>query len=247
MVRKNQLKEIAVEHTEKMAGLYSEEIQKSISGTSVYGPDSQRKDTAGKGAKFHLEQTYTQESVLRNAGKGKTAVLNFASYRHAGGGFYNGAMAQEEAICHASFLYNVLREFPEYYEWNEAHYNRGLYANRALYSKDVFFFDEQGGHVIADVITCAAPNRSVIFKGGFSEKENEDALRKRICFIRDICDMENVDVLIAGAYGCGVFAQDPETVARLFREIFSDTKVQKVIFAVPPDRNYAAFDRVFGR
>lgn len=251
MGRRDQLKERAAIHTEKMTELYSGEIQRSISGTHIYGLDFQRKDTFGKSAVFSLEQSYTQDSVIRNSGEGKTAVitavLNFASYRHAGGGFYNGAMAQEEAICHASFLYNVLREFPEYYEWNEAHYNRGLYMNRALYSKDVFFFAGQGGHVKADVITCAAPNRSVMFKGGrFSEKENEDALRERICFIRDICDHEDVGVLIAGAYGCGVFAQKPEIVARLFREAFSDTKVQKVIFAVPPDRNYEAFEREFG-
>ena len=69
---------------------------------------------------------------------------------------------------------------------------------------------------------------------------------QHIRFIRDICDNERVDILIAGAYGCGVFAQKPEVVARFFRESFSDTKVKKVIFAVPPDRNYPPFEREFG-
>ena len=184
---------------------------------------------------------------MRNAGKGKLAVLNFASYRHPGGGFLNGSMAQEEALCHASFLYNILREFSDYYEWNEANYNKGLYMNRALYSPNVFFFGEDGrNHVIADVITCAAPNRSMLLKDGrFSEKENEEALKDRIRFIRDICDNEGVDILISGAYGCGVFSQKPEMVAECFRECFSDTKVRNVVFAVPPDRNYPAFEKVF--
>ncbi|SEA70003.1 TIGR02452 family protein [Pseudobutyrivibrio sp. ACV-2] len=67
----------------------------------------------------------------------------------------------------------------------------------------------------------------------------------RIRFIRDICDEEDVETLIAGAFGCGVFAQKPEMVAHYFREYFSDTKVKAVIFAVPPDRNYVAFEREF--
>lgn len=248
MGRKEQMRTAAQKHTEEMDRLYPEEIKKSISGTNIYGTDFVRKGNVGKGAGYLLEQSYTQDSIIRNANKGKLAILNFASYRHAGGGFWNGAMAQEEALCHSSFLYNVLREFPEYYEWNEAHYNRGLYMNRALYSEDIFFFDKNiKSPVKADVITCAAPNRSTMLRDGrFSERENENALRERICFIRDICDEKEVEILIAGAYGCGVFAQKPDRVARIFREVFNDTKVRQVIFAVPPDRNYEAFAREFG-
>ncbi len=139
-MKKEQSKEKAQKHTEAMERLYSKEVKKSIEETRVYKTDFFRNETAGKGAVFLLEQSYTQDSVMRNAGTEKLAVLNFASYRHAGGGFLNGSMAQEEAICHASFLYNVLREFLGYYEWNEANYNMGLYMNRAIYSPNVFFF-----------------------------------------------------------------------------------------------------------
>ena len=100
--------------------------------------------------------------------------------------------------------------------------------------------------MLVDVITCAAPNRSMLLKDGrFSEKENETLIKDRIMFIRDISDNEGVDVLIAGVFGCRVFAQKPETVARFFREIFSDTRLKKVIFIVPPDRNYHPFEREF--
>jgi len=245
MGRKEQMKEVAQKHTETMDKLYSEQIKISVSNTHIYGIKFNRENVDGKKAEFSLEQSYTQDSVIRNAEKGKVAVLNFASYRHPGGGFINGAMAQEEAICHDSFLYNVIREFDEYYEWNEANYNMGLYKNRALYSPDVYFFSKDGcNFVTADVITCAAPNRSVIFKAKrFTEDENEKALKDRIRFIRDICDTEKVDTLISGAFGCGVFAQKPEMVARYFVELFKDTTVKNVIFAVPPDRNYDAFQK----
>ncbi|MBR3024542.1 MAG: TIGR02452 family protein [Oscillospiraceae bacterium] len=246
MGRKDDLKDKALKHTEKMVKLYSDEIQKSILATHVFGNEFVRDKITGKRAEFVLEKSYTQESVLKHSNGNKLAVLNFASYRHPGGGFLNGAMAQEEALCHASFLYNVLSTFPDYYEWNEANYNRGLYMNRALYSPGVYFFnDDENKHVTADVITCAAPNRSVMLKKGIlSEEQNERALKDRIRFIRDICDSQGVEVLIAGAFGCGVFAQRPERVASLFIELFSDTMVKQVVFAVPPDRNYAAFERV---
>lgn len=248
MGRKEQMKEKAQKHTDCMSKRFSGEIKKCIDETRLYDTGFIRNEEAGKGAEYLLEQSYTQESVVRNSGNGKMAVLNFASYRHAGGGFINGSMAQEEALCHASFLYNVLCGFPDYYEWNERNYNKGLYLNRALYSPDVLFFDKDyDNHVSADVITCAAPNRSMLLKDGrFGEEENEEALKDRIRFIRDICDNESVDILIAGAYGCGVFAQKPKGVARFFRECFSDTKVKKVIFAVPLDRNYPPFEREFG-
>ena len=248
MGRKEQMREKAQKHTEILSRKYSEEIKKCIEETHLYDTSFIRTEETGKEAAFLLEQSYTQDSVIRNSEMEKMAVLDFASYRHAGGGFINGSIAQEEALCHASFLYNVLSRFPEYYEWNENNYNKGLYLNRALYSPNVYFFDKDyDNYVSADVITCAAPNRSMLLKDGrFSEKENEEALKDRIRFIRDICDNENVDILIAGAYGCGVFAQKPETVAHFFRECFSETNVKKVIFAIPPDRNYPAFEKEFG-
>ncbi len=247
MTKRDHLKEKAQKHTEFMDKSYSEEIKKSIAETHIYGKDFIRNKISGNEAVFLLEPSFTQDSVMKNARAGKLAVLNFASYRHAGGGFLNGAMAQEEAICHSSFLYNVLCGFPEYYQWNEENYNRGLYMNRAIYSRNVYFFDKDySKYVPADVITCAAPNRSVLLKTGrFTEKENENALTDRIRFIRDICDTEGVDTFIAGAFGCGVFAQNPEKVAHIFKEMFSDTKVKKVIFAVPRDRNYEPFEREF--
>ena len=98
-MKKEQSKEKAQKHTEAMERLYSKEIKKSIEETRVYKTDFFRNETAGKGAGFLLEQSYTQDSVMKNAGEEKLAVLNFASYRHAGGGFLNGSMAQEETIC----------------------------------------------------------------------------------------------------------------------------------------------------
>ncbi len=246
MGRREKLRVVASEHTDNMDRLYSNEIKNSISNTKLYDIDfrgNENTDTAS----FILEKSFTQDSVLKNDKEENLAVLNFADFKCAGGLFLEGALAQEEAICHASFLYNVLKEFPDYYKWNKKNLNRGLYQNRALYSKDIYFFDtDNDKHVKADVITCASPNRSLLLRYKmFNEEENYKALQERINFIRDISDDQGVETLIAGAYGCGVFSQQPDVVAKLFKEAFSNTKVKKVIFAIPPDKNYEVFKNEF--
>ena len=50
-----------------------------------------------------------------------------------------GSSAQEESLCHESFLYNVLSRYKEYYHANTYCKNRNLYSDRALYSPDIIF------------------------------------------------------------------------------------------------------------
>ena len=179
----------------------------------------------------------------------KTAVLNFSSYRHPGGMFINGSKAQEECLCHESFLYNVLSSFTlAFYDWNEQHRNNSLYLNRALYTPDVLFVRDN--RVIScDVITCAAPNKTSAQKyASITDSENSMTLRDRIHYVLDIAAYNDVETLILGAYGCGVFGQDPIEVASIFKEYLSTTHkcFKKVVFAIPDgkDGNLFAFKKV---
>lgn len=179
----------------------------------------------------------------------KIAALNFASYKHPGGRFLDGSLAQEEALCHESTLYNVLSRFANsYYDWNGKHKNNGMYENRALYTTGVVFMRE-GNFYTADVITCAAPNWSAARRyGKVSITENNRTLEDRIHFILDIAKFKGVDTLILGAYGCGVFAQDPFTVAKYFKQLLDEQAYgfQRVIFAIPDvkSRNYNTFRKI---
>ena len=244
--------EKAIAHTEKMSSLYRQEIARCIEESTIYGMEAMlppylpRKDMAAPTVVFANTDSV---SALFEYGAGKTAILNFASYKEPGGSFIRGGMAQEESLCHESFLYNVLRARKRsYYAWNNKHKNRSLYLDRALFSPKIVF-EHDGRRLLADVITCAAPNYSAAKRYKLvTEEENLLHLKSRIAFVRDIAEAEGVRTLIAGAFGCGVFGQDPKTVAKIFRETFARTSIVKIVYAVPgSDGNAAAFEKMFSR
>ena len=168
--------------------------------------------------------------------------MNFASYKNPGGGFLNGSSAQEESLCHTSFLYNVLERETEFYDYNKQHMNRGLYHNRAIYSQDIRFFSDNKT-MVCDVITCAAPNRSVLEKyGSFTEDQNMHMLKSRIRFIKSIIERHNIDTVILGAWGCGVFKQNPRTIAKLFSE--NGMPAKHAVYAIPDDWTFKIFSEI---
>ena len=114
--------------------------------------------------------------------------------------------------------------------------------NRGLYSPDVVFDNKTN----CSVITVPAPNKSIMFQhNSFTEEENSKALAERIKFVVDIASENNVKTLILGAFGCGVFKQDPIEVATLFKEALRGSCFDKVVFAIPRGANYKAFKEVF--
>lgn len=148
-------------------------------------------------------------------------VLNFASARNPGGGFLGGARAQEESLARSSGLYFSLRACPEHYAFHRAQ-DTCLYSDRMIYSPACPVFRDDAGRWLAqpyvvDFITSPAPNAGVILR---NEPENQKyikpVLAERASKILALAAYQGCDALVLGAWGCGVFRNDPRMVAAIF-------------------------------
>lgn len=246
--RRNELREKAKSNTELMETVFGNAIDSCVKESHQYRSISV-KPTQTQNQEILLDDIDSVGGIFKHA-KGKTAVLNFSSYLNPGGKFIDGSSAQEESLCHASYLFNVLTEFKySFYLQNLKRKNRALYANAAIYSPNISFF-LCNKHKECDVITCAAPNKTAAQQYCYvSDEENLRVLRDRIKFVLDVAYSEQVETLILGAYGCGVFGQNPNEVAQTFKELLisSHKCFNKVVFAVPSTHkeNYLAFYQQF--
>lgn len=264
-VDKRQRAEVARQHTITMETKYREQIAEAVQKTIVYSPDSKFSEALSQldprfkflydednRAKLQVEDIDSVSAIAKYYNKTtKVAVLNFSSYKNPGGMFIQGSRAQEECLCHESFLYNVLHEKTDFYDWNNLHKNRALYTNRCLYTPGVVF-ERDGCCYTCDVITCAAPNKLTAQRyQSVSDDENFRALWLRIKFILDIAATNGVETLILGAYGCGVFGQDATDVAKIFKSFLADgyPSFKKVIFAISDtvDDNYYKFKMIMAK
>jgi len=161
---KTELADRARKHTFKMQEVFASEIAECIEKTKVYDTKVMQnlEFREPQETVFSVVDEDSVSAIMKRVGsefKGKTAVLNFASFQNPGGKFIEGSKAQEECLCHSSFLYNVLVNRRDFYNENSQMKNKGLYSNRALYSPDVIFMADGSENKKCDVITCAAPNK----------------------------------------------------------------------------------------
>lgn len=200
----------------------------------------------------------------------KTAVHNFASASHPGGGVENGASAQEECLCRCSGLFFNLNT-PDmwagfYTPHRDAH--DSIHNDDIIYTPDVLVFKSDTANPVlmdesdwynVDVITCAAPNlrerpgnKYNPGDGGpvkVTDKALYDIHVKRLRRILDVAVNEGAEVVILGAFGCGAFMNSPEVVARANADVIKEYLyafkcIEFAVYCSPmDDTNYRTFER----
>lgn len=166
----------------------------------------------------------TLEAAARVSNSGRFArigVLNFASAKNPGGGFQNGAQAQEESLARSSGLYVSLLRCPQHYAFHRSQ-TTCLYSDRMIYSPNCPVFRTDDGTLretpfTVDFLTSPAPNAGAIRR---NEPENTHrilpALRERAALALALFADRSCDAIVLGAWGCGVFRNDPAQVADTF-------------------------------
>lgn len=175
-----------------------------------------------------VENLSTVDAIRKIAKEGKEqiGVLNFASAKNPGGGFINGAMAQEESLAASSTLYRTLLAHEEYYQKNRAQSSM-MYTDHAIYSPDVTFFRDGSFQLVetpvnASVLTLPAVNMGQVVLKGEDTEEAKRVMRRRMKLALAIFAEQGAKHLVLGAYGCGVFRNDPHLIAAWWKELLEE-------------------------
>ncbi|MGH1387108.1 TIGR02452 family protein [Kordia sp.] len=220
-----------IEAKQKSIYYESEQLDKIVANTKVEGTHE---------TVFEVTDETSLAAILRLHDEGSVMCLNFASAKNPGGGFLNGSLAQEESLAAASSLYLCQKENFGFYEKHRA-LKTNLYTDDIIFSPNVPFFRNDAGEllekpVLASVVTAAAANYGAVKK---TEKrmvsQIPDIMRRRIEKVLAVSVAHGNDTLILGAWGCGVFRNDPAVIAKLFKEVLETSfknQFKKVVFAI---------------
>lgn len=225
-------------------------LAQAIEGTRLYTPEetsalldrvsAQPNATLTIDVTDETTQVAAQRLVL-DEGVADLVLLNFASARKPGGGFINGAKAQEEDLARCSGLYPCLLTQPGYYEANRAQ-ESAIYTDHLIHSPAVPWFRTHGRDqpervFLASVITAPAPNAGVALeRDPRCGPKVDTALRRRAGMVLAVAADQGHRNLLLGAWGCGVFRNNPVQVADAFGHWLDSERFrgafERVVFAI---------------
>lgn len=194
----------------------------AVGGTVGYPPGAPLPPAGPGGHRTRFEvfnETATAAAARLHAAGRNVVALNFASARHPGGGFLSGARAQEEDLCRASGLYACLDGHDLYR--HHAGLSGGMYTDYAVYSPAVPVFRDDAGRLLDGPYPCSFVTCPAVNAGAVADRERpriRGEMRRRVDKVLAVMAGHGHDAAVLGAWGCGVFKNDPEEVADLFRE-----------------------------
>jgi uncharacterized protein (TIGR02452 family) len=227
-------------------------LEKSIAGSKLYAPQdfaalelpSVKAGDVSAGTRFRVVNTTTLDAAhdMFVEDNGKVLCLNFASAKNPGGGFLNGSQAQEESLARSSCLYPTLLKQETYYKMNRA-CGTCLYTDYMIYSPDVLVIRRDDGELLEEpfsvsFVTAPAVNAGAVKRNEpFNIERIIPVMAQRMQHLLTLCAHQGYQHLVLGAWGCGVFMNDPSTIADLWYTLLVENGVfhnrfNTVVFAV---------------
>jgi uncharacterized protein (TIGR02452 family) len=173
-----------------------------------------------------------------------TLILNFASARNPGGGFLSGSEAQEESLARSSALYACQMAHFAFYEHNRARPTL-LYSDWMIHAPHVPVFRDDDGTLLdapyyVAMLTSPAVNAGAVRANApqsmpLIAPTNENRARRLLW----LANAQGHTHLILGAWGCGVFGNDPADIAQMFARLLHG-EFQNAFAGV----TFAIYDRI---
>lgn len=241
-------------------------LRPCLDATRLFHPEElerlRQEILAGPAGGFATVFEVVNETTLRGIArvladeKGPVAVLNFASAKNPGGGFLNGSQAQEESLARSSALHASLLRAWEFYEGHRRSPSL-LYSDAMIWSPGCPVFRSDNGALLDEpqlvsFITSPAPNAGAAADNRPEELRHiPEVFRRRSEYVLTLAASQGCKRLVLGAWGCGVFRNDPSVVAAAFmghlRHGAWSGRFERVVFSVldtsPSRETLGAFER----
>jgi len=206
---------------------------------------------------FAIKADCLETSRLLQLAGYNPAVLNMANRHNPGGWVQGGSGAQEENIFRRSTAFCSLFQFVPYAQEYEIplHQEHGYPIPResgGIYSPHLLVFrsSETTGYYLLDspysidLITVPAinkPNTETVNSMLQIARYLIEPSKEKIRAILRIGFFHGNDALVLSAFGCGAFANPPEHMASLFREVLDEEEFRNafrlIVFAIIDDHN----------
>lgn len=193
-----------------------------------------------------VEPLDTVSCLIKYSNK-KTAILNNASSKRRGGGVEKGSVAQEECLFRCSNLFQIpIEMYP-------IKYDEFIYTEDATFVKDFKYSIIE--NIEVDVITLPAINLNMSHIDNpepIDMKEYEKLCKAKMEYMFLSALKRGCGNIILAAWGCGVFKNDPNKIATMFKEVTLKYQYlfDNIVFGVINDKNsvdnnYEVFKKAF--
>lgn len=211
------------------------DMEQAIQNSVLYRPSelSQLGEKLRKGgnpSRIEITSETTLAAATRltlEEGRSDVVCLNFASAKNPGGGFLGGSQAQEESLARATGLYPCIAQMTEMYEYNRKQ-RTCLYSDHMIYSPDVPVIRDDYDRLLdqyytTSFITAPAVNAGVVKeRKEATDAEIKSVMKQRIRYLLEVAAEQGHRTIVLGAFGCGVFRNEPAQVASYFAEVLHE-------------------------